>query len=203
MRVTVTGATGLIGSSLVAALRERGAQVTVLTRDPARAQARLGDVEAVGWETLDEPAPAQALEERDAVVHLAGEPVALDLAQGAERFGERNLRIGPMQQEQIDLAQAQPHQAVARGALKLARSEMRRPDFRGQKHFAALDVGGIETLPDFALVVVDFRGVDVAIAEPQGLFDHSRTGAAAQFPGAEPDEWKLGAVGVDAGDRCN
>ncbi len=55
MRVTVTGATGLIGSSLVAALRERGAQVTVLTRDPDRARARLGDVEAVGWDTLGEP----------------------------------------------------------------------------------------------------------------------------------------------------
>ena len=40
MRVTVTGATGLIGASLVAALRERGAQVTVLTRDPVRAGAR-------------------------------------------------------------------------------------------------------------------------------------------------------------------
>ena len=76
MRVSVTGATGLIGSSLVAALRERGAQVTVLTRDPDRARARLGDVEAVGWDTLGGPAPVAALEERDAVVHLAGEPVA-------------------------------------------------------------------------------------------------------------------------------
>jgi uncharacterized protein len=76
MRVTVTGATGLIGTSLVAAMRERGTQVTVLTRDPDRARARLGAVEAVGWNMLDDPAPAAALEERDAIVHLAGEPVA-------------------------------------------------------------------------------------------------------------------------------
>src|SRR5262249_59321285 len=41
-RVTVTGATGLIGSAVLAALRDRDAHVTVLSRDPARALARLG-----------------------------------------------------------------------------------------------------------------------------------------------------------------
>jgi len=76
MRVTLTGATGLIGPSLVATLRERDAQVTVLTRDPERAKAKLGDVEAVRWELNSEPAPAEALAGRDAIVHLAGEPVA-------------------------------------------------------------------------------------------------------------------------------
>lgn len=81
MRVTVTGATGLIGPALVAALRDGGAQVTVLSRDPARAEARLGSagpvgVEAVGWDLMNEPAPARALAGRDAVVHLAGENVA-------------------------------------------------------------------------------------------------------------------------------
>ncbi len=101
LRVTVTGATGLIGPSLVAGLRERGAQVTVLTRDPARARARLGDVEAVGWELLDEPAPTQALDERDAVVHLAGEPVAQRWSAKVKRairesrvLGTRNLVEG-------------------------------------------------------------------------------------------------------------
>jgi uncharacterized protein (TIGR01777 family) len=76
MRVTLTGATGLIGPSLVASLRERDAQVTVLTRDPERAKEKLGDVEAVRWELSGEPAPAAALAGRDAIVHLAGEPVA-------------------------------------------------------------------------------------------------------------------------------
>ncbi len=93
LRVSVTGATGLIGSTLVAALRERGAEVTVLSRDPSRARARLGStgpvgerrqpghgpvapLEAVGWDLMNEPAPAGALAGRDAVVHLAGENVA-------------------------------------------------------------------------------------------------------------------------------
>lgn len=84
-RVTVTGATGLIGTSLVGALREAGAQVTVLTRDPDRARAKLGDVEAHVWDSTRENAPAQALAGRDAVVHLAGEPVA-------QRWSERTRR---------------------------------------------------------------------------------------------------------------
>jgi uncharacterized protein (TIGR01777 family) len=69
----VTGATGLIGSRLVAALRERGDDVTVLTRDAARARAALGDVEAVAWDPLAGPAPADALAGRAGVVNLMGE----------------------------------------------------------------------------------------------------------------------------------
>jgi uncharacterized protein (TIGR01777 family) len=75
MNVTVTGATGLIGSRLVRVLRDRGDQVTVLSRSPEQAQALLG-VAAVAWDPMAGPAPAAALTGRDAVVHLAGEPVA-------------------------------------------------------------------------------------------------------------------------------
>jgi len=53
----------------------RGDEVTVLSRDPERAGARLG-VAAVKWAPLRGPAPAEALAGADGVVHLAGEPVA-------------------------------------------------------------------------------------------------------------------------------
>ena len=77
MRVTVTGATGLIGTRLVAALARRGDEVTVLSRDPQRARERLGTgISAEAWDPLGEPAPTGALAGRDGVVHLAGEPVA-------------------------------------------------------------------------------------------------------------------------------
>jgi uncharacterized protein (TIGR01777 family) len=68
MRVTVTGARGLIGSRLVAELRARGDEVTILSRSGAEG--------AVAWDPLAGPAPAAALEGRDGVVHLAGEPIA-------------------------------------------------------------------------------------------------------------------------------
>src|SRR3954453_20281680 len=60
MRVTLTGATGRIGGALVAALRDRGDDVTVLSRNPDAARAALGGVEAVAWRPEDEPPPAGA-----------------------------------------------------------------------------------------------------------------------------------------------
>jgi uncharacterized protein (TIGR01777 family) len=76
MRVAITGATGLIGTRIVNALLERGDEVTVLSRDPLRAREALGDVDAHAWGVLDGPAPVAALNGRDAVIHLAGEPLA-------------------------------------------------------------------------------------------------------------------------------
>jgi uncharacterized protein (TIGR01777 family) len=99
--VTITGATGLIGAALVGALHERGSAVTVLTRDEERAVQRLPGVEAVHWDLMSEPAPQQALAGREAVVHLAGEPVAQRWSASAKRairdsrvLGTRNLLAG-------------------------------------------------------------------------------------------------------------
>jgi uncharacterized protein (TIGR01777 family) len=75
MKVAVTGATGLIGSALVAALKGRGDDITALSRDPGRAAAQLG-VSAVAWEPASGPAPAAALAGHDAVVNLAGANIA-------------------------------------------------------------------------------------------------------------------------------
>ncbi len=100
MRVAITGATGRIGTRLVGALRRRGDDVTVLSRDAARARAALG-VEAVAWRPEDEPAPVAALAGRDGVLHLAGEDVAQRWSAAAKQrllasreLGTRNLVAG-------------------------------------------------------------------------------------------------------------
>jgi hypothetical protein len=124
MRIAVTGATGLIGSRLVGVLRARGDEVTVLSRDPERARARLeqvtaasgsagsgaavpanaaasGTLQACAWDPLREAAPVAALEGRDAVVHLAGENIAQRWSAQAKRAiresrvrGTQNLLAG-------------------------------------------------------------------------------------------------------------
>ena len=100
MKITITGATGLIGSRLVRALKARGDEVTVLSRNPAKAREALG-VDAVEWDPRAGPAPAAALAGRDAVVHLAGENVAQRWTDDAKRairasreVGTRNLVAG-------------------------------------------------------------------------------------------------------------
>jgi uncharacterized protein (TIGR01777 family) len=100
MRVTLTGASGLIGTKLVRALHARGDDVTVLSRDPARASRSLG-VAAEEWDPSAGPAPVGALAGRDAVVHLAGERVDQRWSDDAKRrieesrsTGTRNLVAG-------------------------------------------------------------------------------------------------------------
>jgi uncharacterized protein len=85
MRVAVTGATGTIGRALVSALRERGDDVTALSRDDRRAKEILG-VNSEEWkDPKSEPAPADALRGRDAVVHLLGEQIAQRWSDEAKR----------------------------------------------------------------------------------------------------------------------
>jgi uncharacterized protein (TIGR01777 family) len=107
MRVTVTGATGRIGSGLVQALVRRGDEVTALTRDPRRAVSRLPEgVAAVAWDPMGGPAPAEALSGRAAVVHLAGEdvaqrwtPTAKQRIRASRELGTRNLVAGIAQSD--------------------------------------------------------------------------------------------------------
>ena len=77
MRVVVTGATGLIGSALVRALRERGDVPVALARDADSARAKLGEgVEVHAWAAPDrESPPHDALAGAGGVVHLLGEPI--------------------------------------------------------------------------------------------------------------------------------
>jgi uncharacterized protein len=100
MRVTVTGATGRIGTRIVGALKDRGDDVAVLSRSPDRARSALG-VEAHAWQPESESAPVAALEGRDGVIHLAGEDPAQRWNDAAKRrllasreLGTRNLVAG-------------------------------------------------------------------------------------------------------------
>lgn len=71
MNILVTGASGLIGSALLPFLTAGGHRVTRLVRS----QPRSGEM-AVRWDPVAGTLETSALEELDAVVHLAGENLA-------------------------------------------------------------------------------------------------------------------------------
>ena len=74
MKITVTGATGFIGSRLTKSLLEGGHTVHVLARRRVA-----GVPDSVGfseWKSTNEEPPPESLAGADAVIHLAGEPVA-------------------------------------------------------------------------------------------------------------------------------
>jgi uncharacterized protein (TIGR01777 family) len=93
VRVTLTGASGRLGTLITDALKARGDDVTILSRSADR-----GDVQ---WDPLGGPAPARALAGRDAVIHLAGEDIAqrwnaesLRRIRESREVGTRNLVEG-------------------------------------------------------------------------------------------------------------
>lgn len=74
MKVLITGATGTIGRELCRRLLEQGDEVRVLTRRAGASP--IPGTTAWQWNPTAEVPPAEALDGVEAVVHLAGEPVA-------------------------------------------------------------------------------------------------------------------------------
>lgn len=72
MEIVVTGGTGLIGRHLIPRLLESGHQVTVVTRNPEKARQIL-DSRVILWKGLED---RKNLNHVDAVINLAGEPIA-------------------------------------------------------------------------------------------------------------------------------
>jgi hypothetical protein len=81
MKIAVTGATGFVGTRLVERLQADGQQVLVLTRDPERGQrifpkTGFPQVEVMAYTPLKSGAWQQAIAGCDAIVNLAGAPIA-------------------------------------------------------------------------------------------------------------------------------
>lgn len=75
MRILITGATGLIGQPLCRRLSNEGHGIVVLSRQPERAAVVPG-AKAFRWEPEAGAPPREAWEGVEALIHLAGEPVA-------------------------------------------------------------------------------------------------------------------------------
>lgn len=94
MKVVVTGATGFLGKPIVAALRARGDDVIALSRDATRAQGALGAGVTCVTADLETPgAWGAALAGCDAIVHLAGEPIAAKRWDARRKQAIRDSRV--------------------------------------------------------------------------------------------------------------
>ncbi len=77
MRIIVVGGTGFIGIPLVHELMKHGHSVTVLSRNATKARALVpSSVACINWDPCSAGVWANVLEDADAVINLAGEPIA-------------------------------------------------------------------------------------------------------------------------------
>ena len=77
MHIVITGGTGFIGQALCRSLSQKGHRVAVLTTHGGAAARRFGtSVTAVEWNGRDRGAWETSLEDADAVINLAGAPIA-------------------------------------------------------------------------------------------------------------------------------
>ncbi|MGX9419000.1 TIGR01777 family oxidoreductase [Vibrio sp. WJH972] len=76
MRILITGATGLIGTHLVRLLASEDNQFVIVTRHIENAQDALSMIDGLNAEYLDSLNDLTDLNDIDAVINLAGEPIA-------------------------------------------------------------------------------------------------------------------------------
>lgn len=76
MKVAITGATGFVGSRLVERLQSQGHQPLILTRNRATALRAYPSLEIVSYTPTESGDWQKAIAGCDAVVNLAGEPIA-------------------------------------------------------------------------------------------------------------------------------
>jgi len=113
MKVLVVGGSGFIGVPLVEALRGRDDQVVVTGRREDRLRKRFpSGVTCVAWDPPEGPPPAEALAGVDAVVNLAGEPVASGRWTAARKERIRQSRVLGTRNLVAGLAAADPRPGV-------------------------------------------------------------------------------------------
>lgn len=120
MNILVTGATGFIGRALVLRLQRDGHRVTAWVRDADRASNLLGpDVPLVGEAPAPSSALSRAIEWAEAVINLAGEPIADRRWSEQRKRSLRSSRIGLTRTivGAIESADSPPHTFISASAV--------------------------------------------------------------------------------------
>ena len=119
MKIAIAGATGSVGSRLVAQLQAQGHQVIILTRSPQQASNRFGQAQIVGYNPLKSGEWQQSISGCDAVINLAGEPIAEKRWTPAQKRSILDSRQLGTQKivEAIDLATVKPQVLINASAI--------------------------------------------------------------------------------------
>ncbi len=173
MRMSVTGATGFIGGTLVPVLLEQGHELTVLARNPnAVPSSWTGRVRIIQGDVTDEASCASATENAEAVFHLAA-AVAIrrsewNVARKTNELGTRNVVEASLKNRVARFVHVSSVAAIgaALQPSKLLNEES--PNTMIERGFLNFD--SKVTSEKIALDACRSRGLDVVIVNPSMVF---------------------------------
>ncbi len=123
MKIAITGATGLVGSRLVAQLKQQGHQILIFTRNPSKAQrvfpaSAFSNLEIVQYTPQESGDWQQRVSGCDAVINLAGEPIAERWSPQQKEAIMQSRQIGTRKLvEAIAMAENKPQVLVSGSAV--------------------------------------------------------------------------------------
>lgn len=115
----ITGGTGLLGRALCAELAREGAEVVVLSRNPARAPAMPSGVELRAWDGRTTAWWGHLVDGADAVVNLAGASIAEGrwTVERKRLLRESRVNAGRAVAQAVEAAQTRPRVVVQASAV--------------------------------------------------------------------------------------
>jgi len=123
MKIVITGATGLVGSRLVAQLNQAGHQMLVFTRNSSKAQkvfpaSAFSNLEIVQYTPQEAGEWQQSISGCDAVINLAGEPIAERWSPAQKQKIMESRQLGTRKiVEAIAMAENKPQVLVSGSAI--------------------------------------------------------------------------------------
>ena len=123
MKIAITGATGLVGSRLVAQLKQKEHQLLVFTRNPSKAQkvfpaSPFPNLDIVQYTPQESGDWQQQVSGCDAVINLAGEPIAERWSPKHKEAIMQSRQIGTRKLvEAIAMAEQKPQVLVNASAI--------------------------------------------------------------------------------------